>query len=834
MSGLISSRAGGEGGRHYAPMPRDSHSAVQAVPAYDESGPKLRKTRLAFPVGLAIALASIVALYAFHPPVFATVDDARLLYIYAGYATGEPTGTFLFSNALWGGFLAHLYTVLPEVNWYLLSHVLAWVIGLSILGGTLLRLSFRSGASLGMCLVVLGCIIVVMFSNAALILHFEVTGAILGAAAAVLMLLVDDCESTPAWLACMLGSVALLTLCLMHNKNVFYSCGVFVGIAWLYQSARTLTDARHPRRWVCLGFIMAFPIVMGAIYLLAMHANTAIRGDAWTDYLVYNPYRVSYSDYAHISYDDDPALFLSIGWSREFYLLTLHKYFIDERFSLEALSSIVKPFDRTSSATGFSLRGIVSVLFSMLKSNRAARLQVLFGAGLCVAFLAQTIRKESSRKHTLLNLTVIATLLAGTALVTYLSWRGRLPLRAWEVVALPALSICLVTFYKMRSLPPRQQNSSPLLDRRQGFWPSVAAMMLGGVAIAVAGLLVSRQTYLYISQMQVQLRVRDVANQRFAAVERYAIEHPDQLYVFDAYIQNYNPLSSYPNEKPTNLITWGTSYAGTPIWNAQMARNGRTDVTSLSFADGSVHFVCSNQDDDTDVGLFISMLRRDYGLVVVDSEVVGEGEDGFTIYTFGYPEPLSSGHVSPEPIEGVPGPDGLDDEPSEGVWSEGYVYSPLEEEYWYYYEENWYAHQEVATEDASVQEASEDQGEPDDGDQQGSENQGSDNQNPDDQSDDQIDPETDDSQQGSEDQGGNQQGSGEDGSQQGTDGQDDGQQEEEQPGSENQDNEPSEEQQVNDGQVVGSIDDQAGSAAEGQDEEQQEDELLGLEEVDGT
>ncbi len=64
----------------------------------------------------------------------------------------------------------------------------------------------------------------------------------------------------------------------------------------------------------------------------------------WQEYYKYNKYRVSFWDYEHETYEDNPELFDKIGWSEEFYQLSENMYFMDKRFNKENLGEIVEKF----------------------------------------------------------------------------------------------------------------------------------------------------------------------------------------------------------------------------------------------------------------------------------------------------------------------------------------------------------------------------------------------------------------------------------------------------------------------------------------------------------
>lgn len=585
-------------------------------------------------LSFAVSLAGIVALYAFRQPAFATIDDARLLYVYAGYASGTPEGTYLFSNSIWGGLLASCYSIFPFVNWYFVYHVATIMICSTAFGAIVYYRLVHGGLPLYAGVVIHVAAMLVVFQNAALLLHFEVTAALLGASASAVLLCVSPRQSPRANALIASAAVCFLLFCMLQEKNTFYASAVFFVLAWLFQVASFGRLGKAARRGLAVVMIAGISVV--ALYAMCGLIDGAAKGDAWDAYMAYNTYRVSFMDYAHPSYEDNVALYQSVGWSEAFYNLTSHVYFMDDRFSSEALSSIVEPFSRVSSSVqGAGVASAAKTFVSLLKAEPITRIQIMCGFALCVFALSLFVSSRKKKFPLVAPFILgISAVLAGVALVFYLAWRGRLPLRAWEAVAFPALFVCAAASIQMVCVSRRVDEGGERVGRRS--IPAMVVIAIAWCVIVVSLIVACAQVPRYFYLTGSALEYRYARNAEIASMEQYAIEHLDVLFIYGEDCQNYNPFTLYPDkEKPTNVVIWGTSYAYTPVWYAQLALSGKAGIDSRSFADEDVCFVTSNRKrENRDIDRLSIMLRQDYGIESGDPVMVNDGMH--SLYSFRY------------------------------------------------------------------------------------------------------------------------------------------------------------------------------------------------------
>ena len=589
---------------------------------------------------LALSTLVLAVFHSFKHPVFATIDDARLLYIYAGYSSGEPVGTFVFSNAIWGEIVATLYRLIPALPWYYLYHAFTIVLSNAFICFLITTLFARSEHAIWWTAIPCAIITFAVHYDASLIMHFEVT-ACLNGLNGILFLFSSDLFASDGpgrrvkRIAWMLASVLSMFFCMVQNKSVFFACFTYYTIMLVYVAAKAVRASEKGRGVRTACSYAAVLVIVTGVFVCSQIGHNAIMGSEWDEYSEYNPYRVSFSDYSHLTYKEDPELFESLSWSSEFYTLATQRYYLDGRFSVEALEQIVRPFDRVSSANGaFALVGVIKVALNTLRSSQVARLQFLLAVSSALLFIVFIRRRRGYRNRDLHIALSFFTVLCALILLAYLCWRGRLPLRAWETVALPVTVISWLSTLSAALLPSKlgKEAAESVLEKRGfrlGLILDGACILLCVVAFAYSAVRIP----IILKRNDAAVASRQEADAILASFESYAMDHPDDLFVYGITIQNYNPFTLYPDERPVNTMIWGTSYAFTPVWEDQLALFGLEDFDGDTYANDNVYFVCKTKKlGEADADRLFAMLRNDYGYTSMD--VVYKSEDGFMVVSF--------------------------------------------------------------------------------------------------------------------------------------------------------------------------------------------------------
>ena len=113
--------------------------------------------------------------FLFFTPRFAINDDPAMMSIASGELLGEPNEHLIFINVIIGHFLKFMYTVLPQLNWYILLFYFCHFVAMTVIFYVFLR------NSLTLCNLLLYFLLFVFIEvNFLTNLHFTTTAFVLG------------------------------------------------------------------------------------------------------------------------------------------------------------------------------------------------------------------------------------------------------------------------------------------------------------------------------------------------------------------------------------------------------------------------------------------------------------------------------------------------------------------------------------------------------------------------------------------------------------------------------------------------------------------------------
>lgn len=565
-------------------------------------------------ISAVVSITCMVILPAFFGQYYATIDDARLMYVYAGYASGTPTGTYLFSNVVFSAFLSKLYTWIPQINWYLTYHRL-FIFGFLLLLGAVIQIKSdlgRFGSALLHAFMTVLC-----FGNAIILMHFEETACLTACAGLLLLFLSEDCQTDCRRRICCGLAPLCLVLCFMQEKNTFLVGACYFVLVLMYLSYRQFLTRRNQFwRWIRTGFLILASIGV-LVAALSLVQKTVKSNEIWSAYAEYNPYRISFWDYDHPSFDEAPELYLNAGWSREFTELSEQMYFIDPRFSKEGLSQIVGKFNRTSSVSDQPFLTAAAEAFrNTFKKEPKSLAELIFAASLLAILLIWVLRKPRVQYRMPVFWTAVLGLFGMLALLFYLGWRGRLPLRAFDVVVLPYLVVLLSLLLPV--VGERRAKQFAHTCRRGGSLRTKKLLTVGLCALLVLNAVFCIRAY-RMDIKKIDYRLRASADVR--SLESYVSRHPDDFYICDQYAaQNYAVDTHDPKLDLSNLLIWGSSYIYTAPYYQQIARYGFRSIGGQTYLEPNVYVVLSKSVAQYR-SKFLAYLKKDHrylGLQIVD------------------------------------------------------------------------------------------------------------------------------------------------------------------------------------------------------------------------
>lgn len=549
-------------------------------------------------------------LFLFFRPVFMTIDDPRVRYVYAGYATGEPVGNYLFCNVIFGSAVAGLYRLIPGVPWYVIYHLVLIGLSSSAIGKTIYKLCYKKNIKLCGAVSIHIATYLTLCVISTIMMHFEITAVMTGAAAIALLLGINDEDKKAAQFIDMIFSSFLLFVTFLISKNNVYAICCYMAVVFAYHLLHMISA--HNKKIFIRLIAFFLPLTAAGIVSAFYCNNMAKSSDEWQEYLSYNKYRVSYWDYPHDTYKDNPELFESIGWSEEFYNLAEEMYFIDERFNKDALSSFVEPFSWFNSLSKEEIiENATTSVLSLYKNEHIIKLHILLSIIMLLTLASLFYKDKYKKKNAPIYLTLLFNYAGTFILISFLAIRARLPLRAWMSCFIPFGIINIIQLLRLYCVekPESNKDDAKYAKKRLGYSLLIAICCFVFLNTFKRGII-----YGYNYRVDMVDRV--------TAVENYCIEHKENIYVYEPhFIQNYSAMTEYKNidDAPLNMLTWGTSYIYTPAFYQQMKNMGYESFYTYNLIDENVYFI-GNADnlEDSELFLYLEKEYPDFDYEIVD------------------------------------------------------------------------------------------------------------------------------------------------------------------------------------------------------------------------
>lgn len=576
-----------------------------------------------------VSLAVLGVVFLIVHPVFMTIDDARLRYVYAGYATGTPESNYLFSYGPWSTIISALYRLKSGFPWYALAQFS--VIGFSsvLIGKTIYKVSFRKKLPIWLGVILHVFVYYAFCLIATILMHFEITAILIGTAGATLVLGISPEEDSKRQIVvdCIVA-VLVIALSFAIQFNAFYATCCYLLVALIYHFFRAVQKKYKLKMailWV--GLLLGIGVSVFACKAVENHKKSS---EAWAEYMEYNKYRVSYWDYPHIGYAEDPELFESMGWTEDFYNLTNEMYFMDARFNKENLEKFTKRFSWLNFGTSDELVERFSDSFSSLfRNSKIVMVQSALLLGMFAVAVGVLFRKNLMKRLWPGVLAAICCFMGTLLLVSVLAMKGRLPLRAWLACIIPGGVILSYLFIDglLPEIYQKLTSISSSVTRKMIY--VLAAVVAVGASVALY--------HTYRNSIEGDYHYRAACNHSALDMEAYAMSHPENIYVFDHFgAQNYNVFREYDRSSgvPTNAVVWGSSYVFTPTYYKQLAGLGRDKLLTEDLFADNVYFIGA-QDREYSYELQL-MLQEQYGNITFNAvDYIGQT---FTVYKIEMPE----------------------------------------------------------------------------------------------------------------------------------------------------------------------------------------------------
>lgn len=544
-----------------------------------------------------VALALIAFAAATRTITFYDNDDLNIAWALAGYRSGTPSFAHPFINCIMAIFVSGLYTVLPRLPWWLIVQLFAVLLGMMAVFAALLKSGYKNGVPLLVVLTLIASFGAGLYFYGIVLVTFTLSSTIIGAGAAALVLAADENDSNKTQRGYLTLSTILLAGSMLVRNSSGIAAACFVGGALVYRAV----EAKLNDNQAVMKRMLRYLAVAATVAIVLAGVNAIGRSVQNPDgFTAYDEARSSFMDYPHDGYGTNSELYASVGWDGTLYSLVSSWFYMDARVTTEAFNAIAQGSQFAQMGLGERISYGWSVLTIFLGKYPLA---IYLGGIVGMSWLTTLGLFLFNRKRALAFAASSAFLLGAVALIAYLCYAGRMNLRVWMSVCIPAASAIWL--------------SAPVLYRRGEQQEKATVRMIRAGILAVAA--VVSLGFGYKVFRTVMSYESDDMLRKAQAVVQYVLDNPDNVYIRDVYAaNNVDALSVYPDEKPTNLIDWGGCDMNTTARGAQLAANGLDSTYANDlFRQGNVYYI--GDTNDSYVGVFTKYMTQDCGATGYDT-----------------------------------------------------------------------------------------------------------------------------------------------------------------------------------------------------------------------
>lgn len=619
----------------------------------------MRPIRKAAPWLLGVVFASVffAVLWQTASFYYTGSDDSPILQAFMGYEGGVPATFHLYTHTVLAWLLWALAHAFPGVAWFSVLQVALLWLSAVLLVKSPAQLSRRHGltvwpGALAGAVLLVGYTLFVVCR-----ISYTTTCALCGAAAVAQLASVDfTAPRRRSVIGPLLGSAALLlaTYSIRQVSVVPPLC------FWLLTLAVKLLSAfgRARQPWV-----KAKPVFLGLLITALLFGGFAgvraidIRANHAEDFLAWQNERIRLFDYSDFDTTTTPQTLAKTGWSDTEFTMFTYWYFLDDNMTTAALSELnaQQTADDAGVTTASRLRAVWPLIQASFGKETAMRMGVWAALAMLLAALCAWALRRGRTVWEPLGL--LAATLGGAALLVYLAYAGRLPMRAITSVLFPLAAFALCALFGLRDQPLlapapvegaqaagpgstgegtaallapdaltqaatlRHTPGNPPLPAKAASAPPKAIKLLCWLALGAA-----LAMHLWFCAQALAANVKNLQptydvygeNAEEAGIvnrtdlESYALENPDTLIVYDlSLITDHRLFPDTSAGIPGNLMFWGGWPARSPSWYRMLAKYGVTERNPALFLRDNVRVASTDPEPSQTLMTLIAQYAGD-------------------------------------------------------------------------------------------------------------------------------------------------------------------------------------------------------------------------------
>lgn len=554
----------------------------------------LNQTKYPYLYTVATVAITVILTFLFSNVYFETNDAGRMMYQMAGYYTGEVEPITNFVGIPFCTFVTMLYTINANIPWFSYVICATYILAYLLMAVSMTKILIKNNGNIlqwfFLILTTYTCAILYPITH----LHVYYSVVVLGTSLACMLLSVDfENDSLFHYVSYFLIGLLYMFLCFSLGFSATVCSLVFISITLFFHATQLFK--KHKKQLILLA--LASITVVGVGYT-AYSVSTNIKNSERPEYTEYNKYRVNFTDYPHVSYDEDPQLYESIGWSQALYnLAEENHYLMDEKINADNLSQIVNERKRVNLDFGeFNIIEVLydakTTLFDNVTTSFIVYMMIVMFA---VTFIYQLITGKWKNVSLWLSYACCA---VAVALIIYLCLNGRFLKRVALTVIIPASITQLYLVVKSIEFGNDDKKWSRVL-----LCLFLIPCLLGGYSGVDS--VINYSTVNYIRRVSKVNRV----------IENYVQDHQDNIYIYGIELMSIRePFVTYEKGALKNLFNYGTAYTYTPTFYKQVNINGHDDLNSDSFLKDDVYYLASKPTSKYTFNL-INYLMEEYNII---------------------------------------------------------------------------------------------------------------------------------------------------------------------------------------------------------------------------
>ncbi|MCM1232525.1 MAG: hypothetical protein NC489_20570 [Ruminococcus flavefaciens] len=555
--------------------------------------------RLFFSVIFVSVLMCIV--YLLFPIQFETNDDAGIMALLAGFRTGNPQPGSIFSFYLWGKIVSFFYTLTETVPWYTILFIfLTWCSLIIILKNILKCFLLISIKKWIMAFIYFLLIFLSICLYPIVRIQFTTMAALCGSQmiCSILTWRSDD-NMRERLFDLILGGIIYLCGFNIRPLVGYVMTAIIVAVS-MYKFVKKDIEIQT--------FLTQIALTFGIVTLTLASNQMYEKDTGLNDFReFYHLERGTFTDYEKIPYEQAENVYQSVGWDETLFNLASKWFFMDEKVTAEAFHEInSQALERRESE---SILQRIQKAWNLIKNQKIVTKMWEYSIPfiLILLFLFYSIKDSHIRWDILGCFSFWIGLLIICFCVAF--W-GRFLQR----IANMALILSYIPF-SVQLLLTMQKIFSMNKDKVKKL-----SYLLGVICLCLSALIGFSQ---FVNRVDNSEGVK--ARKQ---VENYCIENDSNFYIYD-YSLSYatDPFLVYPDSKPVNFIFWGGSGAYSPLWYAQLEKNGFKEVYSKDFFNKKIYFIGREIPDED----LISYMDKRYNGCECQ---ITESRNEFIVYRF--------------------------------------------------------------------------------------------------------------------------------------------------------------------------------------------------------